>query len=89
MIILDNFFRCNQVITRTEDCIYTDHGKHVVEICCNNIEDKMMNFKNPQDEKNEMYVKQMIDFCKKNESIHFYAMVLMLLNVNKHIYGNA
>ena len=44
--------------------------------------------RNLQDQKNEMYVVQMIDWAKKNESIEFYALVLQLLKVNKHIYGN-
>ena len=43
----------------------------------------------PQDKKNEIYVSQMLDWAKKNESIEFYALVLQLLKVNKHIYGNS
>lgn len=48
----------------------------------------MLDFtKNPQDEMNEMYVSQMIEWCKKNESVDFYALILFLLKTNKHIYG--
>ena len=85
----DQFLRGNQVITGVEDCNYTDLKNCDVKMWCNFIEDKIMNFKNPQDEKNKMYVNQMIDWCKKNESVEFFAMILVLLKVNKHIYGHA
>ena len=28
-----------------------------------------------------------VEYCKKNESVDFYALILFLLKTNKHIYG--
>ena len=48
----------------------------------------MFDFTKSNDDKmNEMYVSQMINYCKKNESIEFFTLVLFLLKTNKHIYG--
>ena len=50
----------------------------------------MFDFTKSNDDKmNEMYVSQMINYCKKNESIEFFTLVLFLLKTNKHIYGNS
>jgi len=49
----------------------------------------MLDFDKPQDKHHKIYITQMLNWCKKNESIEFYAILLHLLTINKHIYGES